>query len=752
MAENNKNTFKDLENLREAAGLEKKQVSASQERLNIVREIAKEAKKNQDLLDSQNRELREIKDIENDILKAKVLKEAAEKAQFGPLAKNKDLANKILQDKEKELNSTVRVNNALGTSSKLLNGISEIGKKVGLNLDGVGKKYKDAIQDLEEQGKLQDGITGKLQGTKAMFGAIGSEITSNMFSLEALVAIAFDFSSQIKEIRQNLALSYGEAQKLRAEFTAVAAASGDAFVNTDRLQKAFFSLSEQFGVGGTSLINTFPEVVTQSAILQEKMGLSAEATANFAKSSIVTGKSLEKIKLDSIGAVKAAEKETGARLNIKSVLEATGRVTGQIRAQLAANPEAIAKAVAVAKQFGMELEQVAKAGESLLNFEQSIEKELEAELLLGKQLNLERARLAALTGDYETLTREINKNVGDFSDFTKLNVLQQKALASAVGLTVDELSDQLLQKENLKQLAEEARAAGNEELAQQLEARDAQDKFNDAVAKLKGLFVDIVGGPLSAFIDGIASLMTIIGPIAQAVGYVFESMAKLATLDFANMSILQGIVGAIALSTLAIMTYEKITRGIRIANVVLQRQLNVLKMREFVLSVRTAAVGMLNLMRSVGTMISKAFIAGASAPFPLNVVLMFALAAIAGAMGAAIISKFGGKGDDVMSDGYGKRTLLMPEGAIRLNDRDTVIAGTNLGGSTKGDDVLINQRMQSIRAAKSPPPPPAIDYDQLAGAMSNVQVRNEIVYDDYSARFAGGKVARGRQLDRGSYA
>ena len=44
MAENNKNTFKDLENLREAAGLEKKQVSASQERLNIVREIAKEAK------------------------------------------------------------------------------------------------------------------------------------------------------------------------------------------------------------------------------------------------------------------------------------------------------------------------------------------------------------------------------------------------------------------------------------------------------------------------------------------------------------------------------------------------------------------------------------------------------------------------------------------------------------------------------------------------------------------------------------
>ena len=41
-------------------------------------------------------------------------------------------------------------------------------------------------------------------------------------------------------------------------------------------------------------------------------------------------------------------------------------------------------------------------------------------------------------------------------------------------------------------------------------------------------------------------------------------------------------------------------------------------------------------------------------------------------------------GDDVMSSpGYGKRTLLAPEGAIQLNNNDTVIAGTNLFG----DDV-----------------------------------------------------------------
>jgi hypothetical protein len=36
-----------------------------------------------------------------------------------------------------------------------------------------------------------------------------------------------------------------------------------------------------------------------------------------------------------------------------------------------------------------------------------------------------------------------------------------------------------------------------------------------------------------------------------------------------------------------------------------------------------------------------------------------------------------------MSPGYGKRTLMMEEGAIALNDKDTIIAGTDLGGKNK---------------------------------------------------------------------
>jgi hypothetical protein len=70
------------------------------------------------------------------------------------------------------------------------------------------------------------------------------------------------------------------------------------------------------------------------------------------------------------------------------------------------------------------------------------------------------------------------------------------------------------------------------------------------------------------------------------------------------------------------------------------------------------------------------------------------LAGVATAGMISLATSSSKKGDDVMSPGqsgggYGSRTLLGPEGAIQLNNKDTVIAGTNLfDKSPKGDDVM----------------------------------------------------------------
>jgi len=39
--------------------------------------------------------------------------------------------------------------------------------------------------------------------------------------------------------------------------------------------------------------------------------------------------------------------------------------------------------------------------------------------------------------------------------------------------------------------------------------------------------------------------------------------------------------------------------------------------------------------------------------------------------------------DDAMSPGYGKRVLSAPEGTYAFNDKDTIVAGTNLEGNNQ---------------------------------------------------------------------
>ena len=109
-----------------------------------------------------------------------------------------------------------------------------------------------------------------------------------------------------------------------------------------------------------------------------------------------------------------------------------------------------------------------------------------------------------------------------------------------------------------------------------------------------------------------------------------------------------------------------------------------------------------------------------------------AIALAAAAAGIAYLYSVS-KGNDVMSagsnmSGYGSRTLMGPEGAIALNNKDTVIAGTNL--FPKGDDVVSgpagsvnmapdNSRMEKLleRAINRPDPVIKMNGDKLGTAV-----------------------------------
>tara|TARA_B100000287_G_C20651232_1_gene786991 strand:+ start:356 stop:2368 length:2013 start_codon:yes stop_codon:yes gene_type:complete len=102
--------------------------------------------------------------------------------------------------------------------------------------------------------------------------------------------------------------------------------------------------------------------------------------------------------------------------------------------------EGLARAAIQARKLGLDLNKVAGSAESMLDFQSSLNAEVEASVMLGRNINLQKARELALTGDLEGFQKEILKQVGGEAEFNKLNILQKKALAKATGLSVTDLT------------------------------------------------------------------------------------------------------------------------------------------------------------------------------------------------------------------------------------------------------------------------------------------------------------------------
>ena len=61
---------------------------------------------------------------------------------------------------------------------------------------------------------------------------------------------------------------------------------------------------------------------------------------------------------------------------------------------------------------------------------------MNVQVLLGRQLNLDKARELALSGDLEGVLAEVKNQVGGTEALSRMNVVQRKALADAVAMSV----------------------------------------------------------------------------------------------------------------------------------------------------------------------------------------------------------------------------------------------------------------------------------------------------------------------------
>ena len=136
---------------------------------------------------------------------------------------------------------------------------------------------------------------------------------------------------------------------------------------------------------------------------------------------------------------------------VSALADAEGAGADFVLSDIAANTEAFAafgqdgaknmiEASIAARKLGSNLSVVTKIADQLLDFQGGIEKEMEASLLIGRQLNFNKARELALEGDIAGAARDVIKQIGGKAELQKMNVIQRRALAESIGVSVDELS------------------------------------------------------------------------------------------------------------------------------------------------------------------------------------------------------------------------------------------------------------------------------------------------------------------------
>jgi hypothetical protein len=379
---------------------------------------------------------------------ARVSNEAYQKELEVQAELQEDLATKLakrykqVNDLIKEQGTLEAFNNGLLKEKDLIAGQLK-DKEEGtrdLSLDVISSN-KEQINQQKKLGKAVNEIfpgamsfaTSVEDSARGMAGILGPASMAVAIFI-ALAKFALDYGKAIADTRKELGVSVVTAAKLNAQ---------------NRL------LGMQAKLYGLELEDVKS---AQNTILKDLGGSVDEAlklSVNFARTSAATGQTSDELgkTLSIMESISSASRDVllnQIRANA-AMIEAQGVAPGLVMRDIAANAEFFAEfakdggrnlimAGTAARKLGLDMSAVADATNSLLEFESSIESSMEASLLLGRQINTDRARMLALTGDQEGLMKEIQRIAGSEQDFNQMNVLQRRALAKSVGQSVEGLA------------------------------------------------------------------------------------------------------------------------------------------------------------------------------------------------------------------------------------------------------------------------------------------------------------------------
>ncbi len=630
----------ELKTLSDKLQLNKEALSASNKVLSSQMAANKKRKQSQQDLIKNLKSQKELSIGEKIVMQEAIAANKRIKSELLEQSIQHERNNVLLKDQDKSLEDVEKSMKKASQSANFKDGMG----KVGGELD-----------------KIQTPLSGMLNPLK---------LINDIFTM--IFGNAQKFDTEIGNSAKSLNISYQEAANVKKEMMDAADASGDLLVNSESLNRNVLELNKNLGtsVSYSDMSQPLKNDVELMSKLQNSAGYTAEETAGIAKYTMATGKEMGKSLNDFAKGFKMQGLKSKLVLNEKEAMKEIGKLSKSIQISIKGGAEGLGESMAAAKALGTDLGKVDDIAGSLLNFEESIANELEAELLTGKDLNLEKARQAAMDNNLAVLAKEIKNEVGSAAEFGDMNRIQQEAIAKAMGMSREEMSSMLMEQEAL--------AAMNMESAEA-----AQAEFDRLVEKhgIEGAMAEMGENALTTQMEQAAVQEKAVLGQAKMADKMTElvDMLKFANKNFNDMfkKIMEIFDKLGGVKTLLVV----------IGGIIVGKMVKGLG--DFIGGAKSA-------VKWIGKMASKeergaiaSIVKGAWSSLGTIPVAGPVLAAGAIGVGLGALATYLATADDMFSPGgsgggYGNRTLMGPEGAIALNNKDDIIAGTDL---FKGNDV-----------------------------------------------------------------
>lgn len=510
--------------------------------------------------------------------------------------------NGVIQAYKDRLSLEGDVSRAVGVTGALVEGTGALMERLGMRSGIFHDAMKASAQEMRELGK-QAANNAKRLGTKVSFmerlniAAAGTNILLKGFAsaLGDPAAIIGAVVTGFLDVQKSAA----KAAQLTGQFDMSMGAANSTLATTTDVLETAVELTEKLGMNAQNVISD--ATLAKAAELKNTMGLAADEAAGLAVMAQTSGQNLDAVTEAVVSTTSEFNKANRSAISQGVILRDVAKTSDSIKASLGNNPKAIAAAATAARRMGMELSRVDDIASSLLDFESSIEAELEAQLLTGKNINMAKARELALNNDLAGLSKELFKNSASLAEFGNMNRIQQEAQAKALGMSRDELARIAYQRSLELGMTEEQAAAAAGVNAEDMKRMDIQEKIQKLIGKIQQAFAPILEVVVD-IVDALAPAVQIIGGI---IGGVVKFLNKLGVLKPAILGI-----AAILAAKSFMNSFDSLAKGAGKLSTTLGG-LNVNGLKEGLNNIREKGLGgMIKKAKEFGNSIKNSFLAG----------------------------------------------------------------------------------------------------------------------------------------------